>query len=304
MRDLEHLLVQQGPLLVFLNVLAEQLGLPLPSFPSLILVGALAAQGHIDAGQCLALAMLACMLADSSWNLAGRRFGGGLLKTICRLSLSQDSCIRTGLNLYARVGPKALLVSRFLPGAGALFTTMAGLHRTPWPRFWLFSFSGALLWAGTGIGLGLAFSSAVDRLLDWLSHYGPLGLLAVLGALALFLAWKYTKRRALLRRTAKVPRISAEALQELHLAGQAPLVLDVRGPSPDQPDGIPGALPVSLEAPLDQVLDQAKGRPVVVYCACPHELSAALLAEKLQAHGIESQALAGGLEAWQQLAQD
>lgn len=302
MRELQQLLEQQGLLLVFLNVLLEQLGLPIPAFPLLILVGALAMQGLISLPEALALAVLACVIADSVWNLAGRRHGSKLLRTICKLSLSQDTCIRSGLNVYASTGPKALLVSRFLPGAGALFTAMAGMHRTSWLVFWAYTGMGALIWAGTGLFIGLVFSDTVGDVLAWLSQYGSIGFAVVLGALALFIGFKFVKRRLLVRRTAKVPRITVKELAERHHSGQSPLVLDVRSITPTMEEGIPGALAVSLEAPIEELLGQLEhpGQDVVIYCACPKELSAAILAEKLQAHGVEHcWALQGGLEAWQ-----
>jgi membrane protein DedA with SNARE-associated domain len=59
--------------LLFGIVLAEQLGIPLPSVPVLLAAGALAGLGKIDAGSALALAVLATVLADLVWFEAGRR---------------------------------------------------------------------------------------------------------------------------------------------------------------------------------------------------------------------------------------
>jgi rhodanese-related sulfurtransferase len=64
-------------------------------------------------------------------------------------------------------------------------------------------------------------------------------------------------------------------------------------------EGIPGAVSISLEEPIDPWVAQLSDVDMVFYCACPNELSAALLAEKLRARGLtRGKALVGGLDAW------
>ena len=81
----------------------------------------------------------------------------------------------------------------------------------------------------------------------------------------------------------------------------APVVIDVR-PSFHTAviEGIPGAVSISLEEPIAPWIERLGDVDMVFYCACPNELSAALLAEKLHAHGLtRGKAFIGGLDAWQ-----
>lgn len=298
MHELQPLIERYGPALLFLNVLLEQLGLPIPAYPALIVAGALAMQGHgVSLGEALAVATLACLIADCAWYLAGQRYGGFLLRSICKVSLSRDSCIRQSQGLYLRIGPRALLISKFLPGAGALSTSLAGMTGTPMRRFLGYDLAGSALWVGSALLLGAIFADTVDSLLGWLRDYAARGLLVVLGAFALFIAWRLWQRFSLLRRTARVPRISVEELRERLDQGETPLILDVRADAGE--DGIPGSIPVLLDAPLDTLKDRLGAADVVIYCACPNELSAAMLAERLRKQGYpQAWALSGGLEAW------
>lgn len=298
MHELQPLIQQHGLTLLFFNVLLEQLGLPIPAYPALIVAGALALQGSgVPLGQALAVAVFACLIADLIWFCAGRRYGGFMLRSVCKVSLSPDSCIRQSQSLYLRIGPRALLISRFLPGASALTTTMAGMTRTPLPRFLAYDCAGAALWAGSALMLGSIFSSAVDRILDWLTDYASVGVAALLGAFALFIAWKLWQRFSLLKRTARIPRISVDELRARLDAGEPPLILDVRAQFDDE--AIPGSIAFSLDGALDELRGSLEDKDVVIYCACPHELSAAMLAERLQAFGHpRTWALSGGLDAW------
>ena len=283
MRELQPLLENHGLLLLFLNVLCEQAGLPIPAYPALIVAGALAMQGvGAPLGVVLLVVVLACLLADVAWYLAGRRYGGFLLRSICKVSLSQDSCIRQSQNMYLRVGPRALLMSKFLPGASALSTTLAGMTRTHLRRFLAYDAAGSALWAGSALLLGVIFSDAVDHLLALLSDYAAIGALLIAGAFAAFIAWKLWQRQRLLSRSRRIPRISVEELENLREQGQ-----------------FPGAIPVELNVSLKDLPGDLRDASIVIYCACPHELSAAMLAQRLNASGFtRTWALAGGLDAW------
>ena len=300
MNELQQLNESHGLLLVFVNVLLEQIGLPVPAYPTLIVTGALAMQSKPLLGAGILVAMVACLIADTLWYFAGKRYGGVLLKTICKISLSQDTCIRQGLNVYDRVGPRAMLLSKFLPGAGALVTTVAGMNATPFALFMRYSLAGSFIWAGSALLLGMLFTDAIIPLLSWLTGYLPIAIGGVLAALALFIGWKYWKRRRLIKRTAQVPRITVPQLLALRDTDDAPVIIDVRPTFHTAVvEGIPGAVSISLEEPLDPWVEQLGNVDMVFYCACPNELSAALLAEKLRARGLtRGKALVGGLDAW------
>src|SRR5687768_2067820 len=96
------LLAQWGLALVFLSVLLEQAGLPIPAPPILIGAGALAMEGTLDASTVMAAGLAACLVADHAWFAAGRRHGRRLLAGICRLSISPDTCVRKTDELITR----------------------------------------------------------------------------------------------------------------------------------------------------------------------------------------------------------
>ena len=102
METLLALIQQYGLAFVFVNVLLLQAGLPVPAYPTLIITGALAAKGGAPVWALVAIAVVAAMIADLVWYFAGRRFGSGVLKTICRISLSPDSCVRQTESIFNR----------------------------------------------------------------------------------------------------------------------------------------------------------------------------------------------------------
>src|SRR3954453_17585856 len=172
MQTLVTLLEHYGLWLVFANVLALQCGLPVPAYPTLIVVGAMTARGEVTVAQVIAVSTIACVIADFAWYVAGARHGRRVLRLMCRLSLSPDSCVRQTENIYERWGAPSLVVAKFVPGFAVVATSMAGMVRTPLASFALFDAIGAVLWSGVAVALGWIFRGAVNDILGVLTHAG------------------------------------------------------------------------------------------------------------------------------------
>jgi rhodanese-related sulfurtransferase len=98
-----------------------------------------------------------------------------------------------------------------------------------------------------------------------------------------------------------VPRITQMGFQPLQSEGKV-LVLDVRDEKAFAEGHIPGAMNVPLmdvEKRLDDIKVRVAGRPIVLYCACPAEHSAAEAGLVLYKHGVtDIRALLGGYHEW------
>lgn len=284
-----------GLWVVFLAVLLDQGGLPIPSFGVVAVVSAFHAEHTGTLLEILALGVLAGFIADVVWYLTGRRYAGRLLSMICRISLSPDSCVSTTKSAYAKNGPGALLAAKFLPGAAAIATAMAGEDRMHPGRFLLWDGLACLIWSGAAVALGVTFSGAVKEVLDALAALGTVGGGLALAIVGVYIGRKWWQRRAFIREI-QMARISPEELKALSEGDPPPLVLDVRPRKQRETDGwIPGAL--GVDDP--KALDLPRDREIVVYCACPNEASAAVLAKSLLERGAKKvRPLLGGIEAW------
>jgi len=293
---------QYGLWLVFANVLALQLGLPVPAYPTLIVVGALTTRGDVTAAQVIAVSTAASVIADFAWYFAGARHGRRVLRLMCRLSLSPDSCVRQTQNIYERWGAPSLVVAKFVPGFAAVATSMAGTVRTPFWTFALFDTIGALVWSGVAVALGRVFSDAVNEVLAVLAAAGRWGLIALLVALALFIAVKALQRHQLIR-SLRMSRVSVDELSDLLANDVPPLIVDVRSLSSQKRGRIPGAVWIDSHAFDESLraggLGDRTGQDVIVYCDCPNEASAAAVAKKLMRVGFKRvRPLGGGIDAW------
>lgn len=102
MQTLAAQVMNYGLSFVFLNVLLDQIGLPVPALPTLIVAGAIVANGNLSGPQLILVVLFASLIADSVWYLMGRYYGYPILKTLCQISLSPDSCVRQTETAFER----------------------------------------------------------------------------------------------------------------------------------------------------------------------------------------------------------
>lgn len=300
MESLERLLREHGPVLVFLNVLLERLGVPIPAMPTMIVGGSAAAQGDYSVAALFALAVLASVIGDGAWFLLGRRYGMRVLRLLCSISLSADSCVRQTSTHFERWGAWTVLLGKFIPGVGSVAPPLAGVMRMEWPRFLLLTAAGSALWAGLSIGLGVLFRRQVDELLTHLQGLGLAAGLLVGALLAGYIALKWWERRRFYK-SVRMARITVDELRSLMDAPDKPLVVDLRGATERVTDGraIPGARAINLAEVERRVGEFPKDREIIFYCTCPNEASAATAAKALHDLGyVRVRPLLGGLEAW------
>jgi membrane protein DedA with SNARE-associated domain/rhodanese-related sulfurtransferase len=285
---------------VFLNVLLEQLGLPLPAVPILIVSGALATDGRLPALGVAAVAVLACGLGDSCWYLAGRRYGGRVMSLLCRISLTPDICVSQTQAQFERWGARALIVAKFIPGLSMVAPPLAGATRMPLPRFLGYSVLGSSLWVGTWLLGGLLLKPEIDKLLPRLTGVGAAALVILLVLLGAYISYKWWERRRFYS-ALDMARISVRELHQRLQGPVAPLIVDVRSATARGIvlQRIPGALNVPLHEVTRQVASLPRDREVILYCTCPNEASAAQAARLLMSHGFTRvRPLRGGLDAW------
>ncbi len=260
-------LVRHGYAVLFAWVLAEQIGLPVPSLPLLLAAGALAGTGRLQLWLVVALPILASLASDLLWYELGRLRGVRVLQFLCRISLEPDSCVRRTEMAFERQGAKSLLIAKFVPGLNTAAPPLAGIFRMRLPRFLFFDAIGSALWVGAFVGLGYAFSDQLETVANRALTLGSGLLVLVVGAFGGYIAWKYVKRRRFLRQL-RIARITPEELKRKLDAGENIAIVDLRH-SLDfeaEPEVIPGAFRVDA-ADLGKMDGQIpRDRDVVLYC--------------------------------------
>lgn len=290
-------LARHGVPLVGLNVLLQQLGLPIPAVPTMMVAGALAAEARISGGGVFVISVVASVLADLAWFIAGRRYGYPVLRLLCRVSLSPDTCVRQTEGIFERYGFYSLVVSKFVPGFSTVAPPVAGALRMPLAQFIIAAIASASLWVGAAMGVGWLFAAQIGAVLAWVGRNATLAGIVLFAALALFIAWKAIERWRLAR-FVEGTKIEAQELVRALAHDEPPLVVDIGSRLAHESRAhLPGALLLDLDAIAGH--EFPRDRAIVFYCACPNEASAKRATQILLSRGYRDvRPLIGGLDGW------
>jgi membrane protein DedA with SNARE-associated domain len=184
---------EHGQWLIALNVFLQQIGVPVPAEPTLVIAGGLAARGRLPVAGIIGAALAATLVADLTWFFVGKRYGARALRLISRLSSSPAKRLGQIERLLARWGPPAFAVAKFIPGLPMVGPVLAGGVGTPLRVFLFYDVLAMSLWAGAFTGVGMVFQRHVGLALKALDRIGGWGLLlgaAVVAGLALRLLYR------------------------------------------------------------------------------------------------------------------
>jgi membrane protein DedA with SNARE-associated domain/rhodanese-related sulfurtransferase len=298
-----HVLLVYGYLLLFVWVLVEQLGIPLPATPVMLAAGALSAEGQISFPLAFLAALAAALISDVTWFSIGRRYGHRVLSILCKLSLEPTTCVRRTQVSFSRRRGLMLVFAKFVPALATLAPPIAGENGMGLGPFLFFDTIGASLWVGVLLGAGRFFGDALKRdprLLSWAGQFS--GALLLIGILAFFIA-RILRRRVVLQKLAAA-RVGPEELKRQLDAGENVYIVDLRHPLEllPEPFTLPGAVHISPESLAERHNEIPRDRDIVLFCTCPSEATAAKTAMTLHKLGIERvRPLRGGYDEWKRL---
>jgi membrane protein DedA with SNARE-associated domain len=189
--DLTHV----GYPVLFLLVMAESSGVPVPGETSLIAAAVLASQGELEIAAVIPLAAAAAIVGDNIGYQIGRRGGRWLLKRPGRFHRQRLQVLETGEPFFERHGSKAVFFGRFLLGLRVWASWLAGATHMRWRSFLVWNALGGICWA-TGVGLIAYFLGHAAG--NALQTFGVFGLVAVVVVAAGFLIahLRHRKRQA------------------------------------------------------------------------------------------------------------
>lgn len=285
-------------LVVFLNVLLQQAGVPLPALPTLLIAGSVASS-PLQLALLAATAVLASLCADAVWYAAGRAFGYRVLAGLCKLSLNPGSCVSTAEGLFLRWGAWSLIGAKLVPGFSVVGPPIAGSLKLPLASFFTASTIGAGLWAGIPLIAGWVWRAQVQQVIEVVVRNGAGAIGWVATALGVWLGWIIWRKRRF-RRSAAIRHVSPSELLQAMASSAPVLLLDLRGPAQIAEVGaINGATPALLNDLQSAVDNWEHDDLIVTLCACPGDATAVQAANKLKAMGFtDAHPLRGGYESW------
>jgi len=186
LQQLQGLLSQWGYGVIFVAMLLESAGVPLPGETVTLLGGYAAGSGQLNALAVMAAAASGAILGDNVGYWVGRRAGWPLLLRVGRLLGRSPEQMDSLRSQFLRHAGKSVLMGRFVAVLRVLAGPMAGAVGMPYGRFLLCNCAGGILWAVTMVGLAWLGGRWIpfDQMVKGVLQFG-LGALLLLGVILL-----------------------------------------------------------------------------------------------------------------------
>lgn len=193
-----HFITHHGLPLLFLVVMIESFGVPLPGETALIIFGVLASEGHYNIAVVIAVAAAGAIIGDNlGYWLIGRWGGRALFRRWGWLRRYSDRVLPRAEDLMAKHGGKTVFFGRFITVLRYTAAWVAGLGRMHWATFLFWNAAGGIAWA-TLVGLVAYYGgrSAADAI----ARYGIYAFVVIAVLLILFFLVTHFGKRRLERR--------------------------------------------------------------------------------------------------------
>lgn len=185
--DVQALIVRHGYAAVFLVVMLEGAGSPLPGESALVLTAAYAgATGHLSIAIVIAVATAGAIIGGGCGYWFGQILGARFVERYGAYFGLSPNRFALGRYLFEHHGGKIVFFGRFVAILRVLAALLAGVNKYDWRSFLVFNTAGAMAWALImGLG-GYLFGDAMRRLSGLI---GIIGLAVAIGAVVVFWLW-------------------------------------------------------------------------------------------------------------------
>jgi membrane protein DedA with SNARE-associated domain len=182
LETLQHLAHQYGYWTIFLGMMLENAGIPIPGETITLIGGFLAGSGELNYGVVVTVAIAGAVLGDSAGYWVGRQGGWPLLLRVGTVFRIPEAKLEAAKLRFSQNAAKAVFLGRFVALLRVFAGPLAGMARMPYPKFLFCNISGASLWALSMVTLAFTIGRLVPLadLIAWVAKFTVLALVLVL----------------------------------------------------------------------------------------------------------------------------
>jgi membrane protein DedA with SNARE-associated domain len=180
-----------GYLIVFLGVMLEGIGIPLPGETVLITAGALAHRGFLTLWGTMVMGSLGAVMGGQAGYLVGRFGGRPFVLRWGRYAFITPDRLGRAERFFEKHGGGAVFLARFITGLRVFGALVAGMSRMSWSKYTLYSVLGGVVWSTAAVALGYFLWASIGLVEHWIGRISLL--LAAAVVLVVILRWSYRK---------------------------------------------------------------------------------------------------------------
>ncbi len=191
--SISHIVEVAGYPLLFLLVMGESAGVPIPGETALAAGGIAASRGILAIEWVIVVAAAGAIVGDNIGYQIGKRGGRKLLERPGRWYDERQAALHRGEPFFERHGPKAVFLGRFVLVLRIWVSWLAGATEMPWRKFFFWNALGGICWA-TGVGLAAYFvGNAAIKIIEDVGYVALA--VVVIGFVTVFILHRRSRRR-------------------------------------------------------------------------------------------------------------
>ncbi len=186
LETIQSLATQYGYLAVFVGILLENLGIPLPGETITIVGGFLAGSGELNYWFVLGSAAMGAFIGGIGGYFVGKYGGWKLILAGAKVFRIQEIQLEEIKTKFSENAVKAVFFGRFIPLVRIFSSPMAGVVEMPFVKFLGVNLAGAVTWASvmTTLAFFVGRIVSLEQLLEWVSKFAILALVIAIGFIA------------------------------------------------------------------------------------------------------------------------
>jgi membrane protein DedA with SNARE-associated domain len=243
---------------IFLLIMVEDFGIPVPGETILIAAAVYAGAGQLNIVTVGIVGFIAAVIGDNIGFAIGHFGGRALALRWGKYVFLTEERLDKAQAFFDRRGAIVITFARFVEGLRQANGIIAGITGMHWLRFLIFNAIGAALWVGTWVSVGYLAGNHIGTIYHYINLYSYYVLIA-LGVLILgYIVWHIRRRR---RRAAAAAAVRTDETHESTGAGEAAEIApgqdEAASAAPGQDEAAPAAPGQDEAAPAGPGHDEA-----------------------------------------------
>ncbi|MCF4968669.1 DedA family protein [Nostoc sp. CMAA1605] len=172
---------------IFLGILLENLGIPLPGETVTLVGGFLAGSKELNYWIVLALAITGAVMGGICGYWIGRLGGWSFLLQVGKIFRFSETKLLSIRAQFSENAAKAVFFGRFFALLRIFAAPLAGIAEMPFAKFLIYNILGATAWASLMVTLAFFAGRVVslEQLVAWVSQFAILALLILVAVIAI-----------------------------------------------------------------------------------------------------------------------
>jgi membrane protein DedA with SNARE-associated domain len=182
LETIQEIAHQYGYWTVFLGIMLENAGIPLPGETITLVGGFLAGSGELNYWFVLGCAIAGAVLGDNVGYWIGKKGGWPLLIVLGRVFRITEPQLLEVKDQFSQNAARAVFLGRFIALLRIFAGPMAGIAQMPYLQFLLCNTAGATIWASVMVSLSFFVGEIIslEQLISWVSKFAIVALLIVI----------------------------------------------------------------------------------------------------------------------------